>query len=117
MELQFFNTPKKSLCFASTADWSMAVWTRVKAMAAPFLVVLGADGRPTGVMPAESLREAMRLGPQGVVGQLPVRGAAVLPHTSRLSEVLRALEAPELEAVLLVDGEQVRTVVIRQPVR
>ena len=117
MELQFFNTPKKSLCFAFVAEPSMAAWTRVKAMHAPWLVVLGKDGKATGIVPAESLRDAMRHGTHGIVAQLPFRGAAVLPHRSKLSEVLKALESPEIEAVLLVDGELVHTVVTRQPTR
>ncbi|MDP1823834.1 MAG: hypothetical protein Q8L48_11340 [Archangium sp.] len=113
MELQFFNAPQKSLCFVSAAERSMAAWTRVKAMHAPWLVVLGPDGQATGVMPAESLRDAMRAGPHGIVAQLPSRGAAVLPHRSKLSEVLRALESAEIEAVLLVEGDLVHTVVMR----
>ena len=117
MDLQFFNAPRKSLCFASSAEPSMAAWTRVKAMHAPWLVVLDRDGNATGILPAESLRNAMQRGPHGLVAQLPFRGAAVLPHRSKLSEVLHALESPEIEAVLLVDGEVVHTVVTRQPVR
>jgi hypothetical protein len=109
MELQFFSAPKKSLCFASTAEPSMTAWSRVKAMHAPWLVVLGRDGKAAGVMPAESLREAMRHGPHGIVAQLPLR--------SRLSEVLEALESPEIEAVLLVEGPLVHTVVTRAPAR
>lgn len=117
MELQFFSAPKKSLCFASAGEPSMAAWSRVKAMHAPWLVVLGRDGKAAGVMPAESLREAMRHGPHGIVAQLPFRGAAVLPLRSKLSEVLQALESPEIEAVLLVEGPLVHTVVTRAPVR
>lgn len=115
MDLQFFNSPRKSLCFAFVAEPSMAAWSRVKAMHAPWLVVLGSDGQATGIMPAESLRQAMQQGPHGMVAQLPVRGAAVLPHRARLSEVLHALESPEIEAVLLAEGDLVHTVVIRQP--
>lgn len=115
MELQFFNAPKKSLCFASAGEPSMAAWTRVKAMHAPWLVVLGPDGNATGVMPAESLRAAMRHGADGVVAQLPYRGAAVLPRHSTLSDLLRALQSPEVDAVLLVEGDLVHTVVMRQP--
>jgi hypothetical protein len=115
MELQFFNAPKKSLCFVSAGEPSMAAWTRVKAMHAPWLVVLGPDGKATGVMPAESLRAAMRHGPQGIVAQLPYRGAAVLPRHATLSQLLRALESPEVDAVLLVEGDLVHTVVMRQP--
>jgi hypothetical protein len=115
MQLQFFNAPNKSLCFASAAEPSLAAWTRVKAMHAPWLVVLDKHGKATGVLPAESLRNAMRHGPQGVVAQLPYKGAAVLPRNSRLSELLKALESPEIEAVLLVEGDAVHTVVTRQP--
>ena len=115
MELQFFNTPKKSLCFASTGEPSMLAWHRVKAMQAPWLVVLGADGKPTGVMPMESMRDAMRAFGTGLVGSLPFRGVAVLPHDSKLSQVLAALASPEIEAVLIADGREVKTVVMRQP--
>ena len=114
MELQFFNAPEKSLCFASTAEPSMQVWNRVKAMHAPWLVVLGADGKATGMLPVDSMREAMRSRGQGAVGTLPFRAAAVLPHTAKLSDVLRALEAAEVEGVLLMRGDAVHTVVIRQ---
>jgi hypothetical protein len=55
----------------------------------------------------------MRSRGQGSVGTLPLRAAAVLPHTAKLSEVLRALESPEIEGVLLVKGDSVHTVVIR----
>ena len=115
MNLQLFNAPKKSLCFASAAEPSMAVWTRVKAMHAPWLVVLDGDGHATGIMPAESLRQSVQRGPHGLVAQLPFRAAAVLPARSKLSEVLHALESPEIEAVLLMEGDQVHTVVTRQP--
>ena len=90
MELQFYNTPNKSLVFATGAEPSLAVWTRVKAMHAPWLVVIDREGKATGVLPAESLRNAMRHGAHGVVSQLPFKGAAVLPRSSRLSELLKA---------------------------
>jgi hypothetical protein len=115
MELQFFNAPKKSLCFASVAEPSMQAWHRLKAMQAPWLVVTGIDGKTAGVMPVDSMREAMRQRGQGMVGSLPFRAAAVLPHRAKLSEVLEALADTAIEAVLLVDGAQVHTVVIRQP--
>lgn len=115
MQLQFFNSPSKSLCFASSSEPSLAVWSRVKAMQAPWLVVLDGDGKATGVLPAESLRNAMRHGPQGIVAQLPYRGAAVLPRSSKPSELLSALASPEIEAVLLMEGGRVHTVVTRQP--
>ena len=38
----------------------------------------------------------------------------VLPSRSKLTEILHALEAPGIEAVLLADGDLVRTVVIRE---
>jgi hypothetical protein len=117
MELQFFNAPNKSLVFASEAEPSLAVWTRVKAMHAPWLVVLDREGKATGVLPADSLRHAMRQGAHGIVAQLPFKGAAVLPRDSRLSEMLKAMESPEIEAVLLMEGGHVHTVVIRQPGR
>jgi hypothetical protein len=117
MQLQFFNSPSKSLCFASASEPSLAAWSRVKAMQAPWLVVIDGDGNAAGVMPAESLRNAMRQGPQGIVAQLPYRGAAVLPRNSKLSEVLSALKSPEIEAVLLVEGPMVHTVVTRQNTR
>ena len=117
MQLQFFNSPAKSLCFATDSELMEDAWSRAEAMHAPWLVVLDRDGNATGILPAESLRNAMQRGPHGLVAQLPFRGAAVLPHRSKLSEVLRALESPEIEAVLLVDGEVVHTVVTRQPVR
>lgn len=113
MQLQFFNSPTKSLCFASSSEPSLTAWSRVKAMQAPWLVVIDDEGKATGVVRAESLRDAMRHGPQGIVAQLPYRGAAVLPRSSKLSEVLSALKSPEIEAVLLVDGARVHTVVTR----
>ena len=114
MQLQFFNSPSKSLCFATRSEPSLAVWSRVKAMQAPWLVVLDGDGKAAGVMPAESLRNAMRHGPQGIVAQLLFRGAAVLPRSAKLTDVLSALGSPEIEAVLLVEGDRVHTVVTRQ---
>ena len=114
MQLQFFNSPSKSLCFASSSEPSHAAWSRVKAMQAPWLVVLDDEGRAAGVVPAESLRNAMRHGPQGLVAQLPYRGAAVLPRDSKLSDVLSALKSPEIEAVLLMEGASVHTVVTRK---
>ncbi len=117
MELQFYNAPNKSLVFATGAEASLAVWTRVKALHAPWLVVIDREGKATGVLPAESLRNAMRYGAHGVVSQLPFKGAAVLPRNSRLSELLKALESPEIEAVLLMEGGQVHTVVTRHPGR
>ncbi len=117
MELQFYNAPNKSLVFATGTEPSLAVWTRVKALHAPWLVVVDRDGKATGVLPAESLRSAMRHGAHGVVSQLPFKGAAVLPRTSRISDVLKALESVEIEAVLLMEGDQVHTVVTRQPAR
>lgn len=117
MELQFYNAPNKSLCFASEAEPWLEAWTRVKAMHAPWLVVLDSDGKATGVLPADSLRDAVRQGAHGIVAQLPFRGAAVLPRAARLTEMLRALESPEIEAVLLMEEGRVHTVVIRQPGR
>ena len=117
MELQFYNAPNKSLVFATGAEPSLAVWTRVKAIHAPWLVVIDRQGKATGVLPAESLRNAMRRGAHGVVSQLPFKGVAVLPRSSRLSELLKALESPEIEAVLLMEGGQVHTVVTRHPGR
>ena len=115
MQLQFFNAPKKSLCFATDTELMADVWARVEAMEAPWLVVLGRDGRATGAMPTEVLRTLMELGPPGTVAELPFKGATVLPRASRLSEVLQALKSPEIDAVVLVDGELVHTVVTRQP--
>lgn len=115
MQLQFFNSPAKSLCFATDSEPMEDAWSRAEAMRAPWLVVLGRDGKATGVMPTESLRKLMELGPHGTVAELPFKGAAVLPRTSRLSEVLQALRSPEIDAVVLVEGGAVHTVVTRQP--
>lgn len=113
MELQLFNAPDHDLCFASTREPSRHAWQRMKAMHAAWLVVVDANGTPTGVMPAESLRHALELG-QSLIGSLPCRGATVLPSRAKLTEILHALSAPEIAAVLLADGETVKTVVLRQ---
>lgn len=113
MELKLFNAPEHDLCFAPQGETSQHAWQRMKAMHAPWLIVVDAKGTPTGVMPVESLRHALARG-QCVVGALPCRGAAVLPSRSKLTEILHALEAPGIEAVLLADGDLVRTVVIRE---
>ena len=113
MQLQFFNSPTKSLCFATDSEPMEDAYSRAEAMQAPWLVVLGRDGKAAGVMPTEALRKLMELGPHGTVAELPFRAAAVLPRASRLSEVLEALRSREVDVVLLVDGESVHTVVTR----
>ncbi|MFZ5439100.1 MAG: hypothetical protein ACOZQL_03785 [Myxococcota bacterium] len=113
MELQLLNAPARDLYFASERESSQHAWKRMKAMHAAWLVVVDAKGTPTGVIPGEALRDALGAG-QHLVGALPVRGATVLPLSARLTEILRALEAPETGAVLLAEGDQVRTVVLRQ---
>lgn len=115
MQLQFFNSPATSLCFAADHERLDEVWGRVEALHAPWLVVLGRDGRAIGAMPTDSLRKLMEVEPHGTLGEMPFKGAMVLPRTSRLSEVLRALKSPEIDAVVLVEGELVQAVVTRQP--
>jgi hypothetical protein len=80
----------------------------VEALHAPWLVVLGRDGRAIGAMPTDSLRKLMEVEPHGTLGEMPFKGAMVLPRTSRLSEVLRALKSPEIDAVVLVEGSSFR---------
>ncbi len=115
MQLQFFNSPATSLCFATDHERLEDVWPRVEALDAPWLVVLARDGKAIGAMPTESLRKLMQIEPHGMLGEMPFKGAMVLPRTSRLSEVLRALKSPEIDAVVLVEGELVQAVVTRQP--
>lgn len=112
MNLTFITAPEKLLCVAEESDSSLSAWSRFQAHHAQLMVVKR-KGALIGAMSAKAFRAVMHGAVAASVGQLPVKSVAVLPHLARLSEILRQFAIEAVEAVILVDGERMVSVVMR----
>lgn len=112
MRLRLLNTPSKSVCYVNPAERCDAAWVRLRQMRGELLLVRHGDDVLGALAPVQIRAQAFGA---SVVGDLPLREVAVLPARARTSEVLRALSRDDVEAVLLADGAQFVSVILREP--
>lgn len=110
MRLRLLSRPSKSVCYAEPSATCVEAWVRCRRMRAELVLVRSGAGLLGALAPSQ-LRVPVR--GQRTVADLPLRGVTVLPALARTSEVLRALAREDVEAVLLVDGTETVSVILR----
>lgn len=110
MRLRLLNRPSTSVCYAAPSDTCVEAWVRCRRMRGE-LVLVRSGGGLLGALAPSQLRAPAR--GRVTVADLPLREVTVLPARARTSEVLRALAREAVEAVLLVDGAETVSVILR----
>lgn len=112
MNLTFITAPEKMLCVADEKDSSSAAWARFKAHHSALLLVKRGANVVGGLSP-EGFRDVMKGSLSVPIGSLPMKHVSVLTSRAKLSEILHEFATEDVEAVLLADGENIVSVVVR----